>query len=159
MCHKYLFIFLLMFLSIKSYSQLQLPKSVTTQKKAVSDLNSGITNENWFEFKDEKGFITFSKIFKGTPVGIRHALSEYERLMSDFNAKNCIDKSLYSSVVKDINGSIDFELLSMTIETESSEILKICDIKDKQITRIALHSNVLDGKVFLSMFVITKIKE
>lgn len=159
MRNKHLFIFLLMILSIKSYSQLQLPKSTTTQKKAIADFYSGVTNENWFEFKDEKGFITFSKIFKGTPVGIRHALSEYEELLSDYNANNCIEKSLYSSVVKDNNGTINYELLSMTIETESSEISKFCDIRDKQITRIALSSVISDKKVFLSMFIMTKIKE
>lgn len=151
-----LILFVLLLLSIKSFSQLSLPKVSTTKTKAVEDLSNGITNESWYESKDDNGFITYEKLFKGTPVGVRHALSEYEELIKEYNCKNCIDKSLYSSLIMDGKGSIDFEMLSISLKNESSEILKFCQINDNVLTKIVLSSLATSNTTFMIMYLYTK---
>lgn len=126
---KYFFTLLFIASAINGYSQISLPKIGTTEKEALSDLFNNIANENWYSSKVD-GKVIYSKLFKNTPVGIRHALDEYEDLIKIYKPNNCNDKSLYSSLVKNSRDEIDYEMLSITIKTEASEIDKTCIMKN-----------------------------
>ena len=74
---------------------MSLPKIATTKEKAFSDLDKDITNENWFKYKDDERNLVYTKLFKGTPVGLNHAMSEYEEAAKSYIFKDCIDKSIF----------------------------------------------------------------
>jgi hypothetical protein len=155
---KYLLIFSLSLISFKSYTQFTLPKVGTTQEKAINDLVKNVTNENWFSYKQDDGTVCYSKLFKSTPVGIRHALNEYEDLVNMYNAKDCNDKSLYSSIVKNSSGEIDYDNLSHSIQMESSEIRKTCFVKDNAIVGFRLISGGSSRNAFLTIYLTTNLK-
>lgn len=156
---KIIFSFLFSIVLFNGYSQFSLPKIGTTKEKAFLDLNNNITNEQWFSYKQDDGTISYSKLFKSTPVGIRHALNEYEDLAKAYNKNDCTDKSLYSNMVKDYKGEIDYDNLSLSIKMESSEIKKACLIKDDVIVSFQLSSAASKPNSFLTIIVITNLKE
>jgi hypothetical protein len=142
----------------KSYAQLSLPQVSTTKEKAFLDLDNNIANEDWFKVKNEDGSVSYSKLFKATPVGINHAMTEYNELVKEFKTKDCIDKSLFSSGDKDSFGTINYNFLAMNIKRESSEIKKTCFFNDNEIESIRLVSSFSQPNSFLTIILLAKKK-
>ncbi len=138
---KIIFLFsILLFLSPKiTTGQLALPKATTTKEKAIKDLMVNITNEGWFFEKTNNG-ISYNAIFRNTPVGLKHAYSKFYELKKLYGSEKCIDESLMSALVKDADGSIDYEMLSITLKSESSEIRNYCSVNDNKILGFLLNS-------------------
>lgn len=145
--------------SFNSYSQLKLPTIGTTFEVAISDLTNDITNEKWFKYKDDDGNLVYTKLFKGTPVGITHAMTEFQELVKEYSLKDCIDKSIFSKVDKNRDGSIDYQSLSYSLLREAAEVSKYCTINDNVATKIFLESMVSLSKASLSIKIFTKLKE
>jgi hypothetical protein len=145
-------------ITINCFSQLKLPEVGTTSTKAVSDLANGITNELWFTSKNNDGTITYQKYFKVTPVGIKHALTEFENLKKAYQPNTCKDESIYSSLALNEDKEIDYELLSITIKSESSEIYKICGIQNDVVRGISLKSLNSDSVNYLFLMLFTNKK-
>jgi hypothetical protein len=142
-----------------SYSQTQLPKIGTTKEKAFSDLDNGITNENWFKYNDDEGNLVYAKLFKGTPIGINHAMAEYEEAAMSYIFKDCIDKSIFTTADKKRDGTLNYEFLASSLRQESSEISKYCTIKDNVATKILLVSSAANLTASLEIKIFTKLKE
>lgn len=155
---KLIFTLIITIASITSYAQLKLPTVGTTDQKASSDLAKGITNEMWFTTNNNSGNVVFNKYFKSTPVGIKHAYTAFENLKSDYNASFCKDESTISNLAKKEDGSIDYEMLSITIKSESSEIDKFCALKDNLILGFSLKSIQSDDVNYLVLFIVTSKK-
>lgn len=156
---KKLFLILFLFLLWSTtYAQLKLPELSTTEVQAAKDLEEGNTNEEWFSSKDKSGNLMYKRIFKNTPVGIKHGFDALAQLKSDFNTTSCKDESLYSlgSIRRD--STVNFDILSSAIRMESAEINKSCAIKDNQIIGFNLKSIVQNRISYLElvMFTISK---
>lgn len=137
-----------LFLSQIINAQIRLPKAETFLGQAITDNDKDITNDKWSKTKCE-GFVCFIKIFKSTPIGLKHGLEEYENLKSEYQTRNCIDASTISSLVVNNDNTQDLEMLSITIRSESSEILKYCELSDRSLASIKLHSVNSRNKYFL----------
>lgn len=105
----------------------------------------GIRNENWFKVNAT----TLDCIFRITPVGVKHAIDRYYELRSLFNTDDCqVDDILSSAAVKS-DGTIDYELLAITLKQESSELNRKCRVEDKRVQFISL----LSGKDMVSLLI------
>lgn len=142
-----------------SYSQIKLPTVGTTLEEAISDLGNNITNEKWFKYNDDDGNMVYTKLFKGTPVGINHSLTEFQEIVKDYNLKDCFDKSIFSNIDKNRDGSINYEMLANSLKRESAEISKYCTINDIRATKILLVSTVSEFKASLAIKIFTKSKD
>ncbi len=154
----FILIFSIVF-SFNSYSQLKLPTIGTTLEEAISDLGNNITNEKWFKYKDDEGTMVYTKLFKGTPVGISHSMTEFEEVVKEYSLKDCFDKSIFSNLDKKRDGTINYEFLASSLRSESAEISKYCTINDKVATKILLISSVTEFKASLAIKIFTKLKE
>ncbi|MBX9892849.1 MAG: hypothetical protein K2Y12_11060 [Chitinophagaceae bacterium] len=153
-----LLLLLTIIIQLNVLSQSELPKVGTTKEEAFADWANNHTNEQWF-IETERGLKIFGKFFKSTPVGLKHAFDEFERLKNEYKAVECIDKSLISNSAKDSKGNIDYERLTTYLKIESSEIVKFCDFSGKEVKRLALFSVVDNGRCFLSLKLYTDVAE
>lgn len=147
-----------MIVSVGSYGQLKLPEIGTTEVQATNDLVEGNTNEEWFSSKDKAGNIVYKRIFKNTPVGIKHSFDALEQLKLEFNTTSCKDESLYALGTIRRDSTVNFDFLSSAIRTESAEINKSCNIKDNQINGFKLKSIVQSGVSYLELVIFTTSK-
>jgi len=137
MSMKLIITFFTTFIFIQSFGQLPLPIVGTTEDKSLNDLIKGISNEKWFFTKGEE-FDYYIIYFKNTPVGLKHAFDKYYSLRSEYKTDDCTDNSVISTLALNSDKTYDYEMLSITIINESSEIVFRCKVKDNKIRSINL---------------------
>lgn len=104
-----------------------------------------IRNEGWFK----PDAITLDCIFRITPVGVKHAIDRYYELRSLFNTDDCQVDDILSTVAVKEDGTIDYEMLAITLQQESSELNRKCRVEDKKVQYISL----LSGKKMISLLI------
>lgn len=136
------------FIIYSTMAQYSLPKVTTTQSASLRDLSIGVPNENWFVRKID-GVNAYSIIFKNTPVGIKHAFDKYYELRVKYATDECKNESMISSLAIKNDKTYDYEMLSLTIKNESSEIKIHCSIDDPKL--LGLHLNSSANFILLSL--------
>jgi hypothetical protein len=111
-------IILLLFVCSLGYAQ-EFGNYKVDNTKEMPD--KGVLNNQWYKFKNDNNF--YIKYFNMTPVGIKTAIEEVKYILSENNLdfKDAKDNSFYSAIVKDI---YDYEMLNISIASESSEVSK-----------------------------------
>lgn len=145
---KIILIFAAILLYSTGFAQYTLPKVTTTQEKATLDMVDGVSNENWYK-TNQDGRILYGIIFRNTPVGVKHAFEKYYELRKEYETDNCVDNSMISSIAIKEDKSYDYEMLSLTIKSESSEIKLNCTINDTKIKAFRLVSSGGKGSFLL----------
>lgn len=125
----------------------QLPELTTTSKKAVSDFDNGITNDRWFVSDDKK---SYSCIFRVTAVGLKHAIDRYESVLATLGEERCKNDDIISRLAKNSDGTLDYEMLAITIKEESSELSRICLVSNNKASSVVLNSS--KNLVLVSIF-------
>lgn len=113
----------------------ELPVTTTTNQKALADIVDGVSNEGWFYDSKMNQYIS---LYRNTAIGIRHALNVYEEYKNKYNGVEK-DNSSFSSLVLNADG-IDYEMLALTIKSESSEIIKSAYVKGSKIASVSVRS-------------------
>lgn len=135
------------------FAQYPLPKVTTTQEKATIDMVNDVSNENWYKINKD-GRDIYGMIFRNTPVGVKHAFEKYYELRKDYKTDNCTDNSMISSIAVKEDKSYDYEMLSLTIKSESSEIKFNCTIDDTKIKGFRFVSSGGKGSFLLILLTV-----
>ena len=97
--------------------------------------NTKFNFNQWY--KDKEGDFCL-KYYSQTPIGIKTALSDVKSILfaNKTNFENAIvDSSYLSSLVKDLN---DYEMLNISISSESSEVYKNWRISENKYLTLTL---------------------
>lgn len=152
---KIFLIFVSILIYCTGFAQRPLPKVGTTQEKATTDMVSGVSNENWYKVSSG-GNTAFGMIFRNTPVGVKHAFEKYYELRKQYETDECTDNSMISSIATKEDKSYDYEMLSLTITSESSEIKFDCKIDDTNIRRLRFVSSGGKGAFLMILLIVNK---
>jgi hypothetical protein len=137
---------LLLALLIGSAVEAQVPPATTTKQKAVSDMVDGIRNEEWFEASPTQR----SCIFRCTAVGLKHAVDKYKEMRNLFDANECENEDIISSLARKTDGEIDYEMLAISLKQESSELNRNCRSNSTKVKGVLLHTTA-SGMVLLTL--------
>lgn len=105
------------------------------EKATVYSNNTKFINNEWYKNEDGSFYL---KIYSKTPIGIKNAITDTNAILNrnkvSFDS-TLADSTYLSSLVKDIN---DYEMLNISISSESSEVYKNWRISDYQYLTLSL---------------------
>ena len=108
------------------------------EKAIIYNNNTKFNFNQWYKNTDGSFCL---KHYSQTPIGIKNAVSDVKSILfankTDFE-NTLVDSSFLSAIVKDIE---DYEMLNITIGSESSEVYKNWRISEYRYLTLSLKKN------------------